>query len=530
MRIRHGRIDWWATGIQLLGTLWFNRTTLSALLVGLGASSNHHPIWRPDALGSICFLVSSWLAWVEECHGPFAWRPARLSWWITTLNLVGSVAFGVSAIASYVTSSGQLLSVALTNLGTFVGAICFLVGALLLLPERTLEVPSADPEPGPAPSDGQLVVRSDAGAVSDMLAVQAGDHRHRRGAHPVDDGGERVEVADAEVTEAPALPAGDEVLRDLLVGAEAEEWCRQRVGHSHPGAPGDGDGDLVTLVGDDHRLDERMQLDRGSSGRPPGAHPGHGVVEPGSLPADVVVLPVLPGLSEHGRGDDVGMADSMGQGCPAVHADEQRDMLLSRWEGGCLIEAVVRPVEGHRPAVEEGADDLDRLAEAFLAHSRRVERPPHGPVLREAVAGPETHLEASSTQMVERRQLLGQRHGVVQVVVEHQGAETDPFGAHCRRRQGDERRRLPPHVVTDLEHVEAGLLRQRRRAARRRRGRSTWPGSRSGRAARIDDTQAGPLRWAGVPGSLPPSGPECRVGRAGRGLGRAARDAKERSC
>ena len=128
-------------GIQLVGTVWFNRTTLSALLVGLGASPDHHPIWRPDALGSICFLVSSWLAWVEECHGPFAWRPAAISWWITVLNLVGSVAFGVSAIASYVTSSGQLLSLALTNLGTFVGAVCFLVGAILLLPERTLERP-----------------------------------------------------------------------------------------------------------------------------------------------------------------------------------------------------------------------------------------------------------------------------------------------------------------------------------------------------------------------------------------------------
>ena len=107
----------------------------------VGASPGHHPIWRPDAVGSVCFLVSSWLAWVEECHGPFAWRPSRLSWWITSLNLVGSVVFGVSAVASYVTSSGQLLSVALTNLGTFVGAICFLVGALLLLPERTLERP-----------------------------------------------------------------------------------------------------------------------------------------------------------------------------------------------------------------------------------------------------------------------------------------------------------------------------------------------------------------------------------------------------
>ncbi len=140
--MQHHRIDWWAALIQFAGTLWFNRTTLSALVVGLGAKPDHHPVWRPDALGSICFLVSSWLAWAEECHGPFAWRPSHISWWITLLNLVGSVAFGASAIASYVTPNGQLLSLALTNLGTFVGAVCFLAGAVLLLPERTMERPS----------------------------------------------------------------------------------------------------------------------------------------------------------------------------------------------------------------------------------------------------------------------------------------------------------------------------------------------------------------------------------------------------
>ena len=50
---------------------------------------------------------------------------------------MGSIAFGVSAVASYVEPNGQLLSLALTNLGTFVGALCFLAGAVLLLPERT---------------------------------------------------------------------------------------------------------------------------------------------------------------------------------------------------------------------------------------------------------------------------------------------------------------------------------------------------------------------------------------------------------
>ena len=144
-RLQHHRIDWWASLIQFVGTLWFNRTTFSAWVVGLGAGTDHHPVWRPDALGSVCFLVSSWLAWAEECHGSFAWRPRQLSWWITVLNLVGSVAFGVSAVASYVKPNGQLVSLVWTNLGTFVGAVCFLAGALLLLPERTAGVPPAAP-------------------------------------------------------------------------------------------------------------------------------------------------------------------------------------------------------------------------------------------------------------------------------------------------------------------------------------------------------------------------------------------------
>ena len=60
------------------------------------------------------------------------------------MNLAGSVAFGASAIASYVKPNGQLVSLALTNLGTLVGAACFLVGAVLLLPERTASDRSGD--------------------------------------------------------------------------------------------------------------------------------------------------------------------------------------------------------------------------------------------------------------------------------------------------------------------------------------------------------------------------------------------------
>ena len=50
-RVQHHRIDWWAAIIQLAGTLWFNRTTLSALVVGLGASTRPSPRVAPRRTG-----------------------------------------------------------------------------------------------------------------------------------------------------------------------------------------------------------------------------------------------------------------------------------------------------------------------------------------------------------------------------------------------------------------------------------------------------------------------------------------------
>ncbi|WP_203907503.1 hypothetical protein [Rhizocola hellebori] len=134
------RIDWWATAVQLVGTVYFNVSTASATMTNLSADAAHRHVWRPDALGSICFLVASGLAWFEVCHGWFAWRPRSWSWWTTLANLVGSIAFGVSAVAAYIDPvTGTLRNAQRANLGTLVGAVCFFIGAVLLLPERTAD-------------------------------------------------------------------------------------------------------------------------------------------------------------------------------------------------------------------------------------------------------------------------------------------------------------------------------------------------------------------------------------------------------
>jgi hypothetical protein len=131
-----GRLDRWSAGVQLLGTLFFNATTFRALQTGLGSPNYDRLVWRPDALGSTCFLISGYLAYVAVTGYPLG-RPRRtLESAIATVNLLGCLAFGVSAVTSFVVpSTGSEISLAMVNLCTALGALCFLVGAILLLPE-----------------------------------------------------------------------------------------------------------------------------------------------------------------------------------------------------------------------------------------------------------------------------------------------------------------------------------------------------------------------------------------------------------
>jgi hypothetical protein len=55
-------------------------------------------------------------------------------------------------VASYINpSTGQLHNAERSNLGTFIGALCFFAGALLRLPERTEQ--TSGPVTPPAASD-----------------------------------------------------------------------------------------------------------------------------------------------------------------------------------------------------------------------------------------------------------------------------------------------------------------------------------------------------------------------------------------
>ena len=132
------RPDWVASAVQLVGTVAFNVTTVRAALDASGARTiSAAVVWRPDAVGSVLFLVSSGIAMAPEVRWHRHAHARDRSWAIATLNLAGSVLFGASAIGAWtVPSSDALLSEWWSNVGTVGGAICFLAGAVLLLPRR----------------------------------------------------------------------------------------------------------------------------------------------------------------------------------------------------------------------------------------------------------------------------------------------------------------------------------------------------------------------------------------------------------
>ena len=126
-----GRSAWWAAVIQSAGTLFFNVTTFQAMDTALSNANYDRLVWRPDAFGSICFLLSGYIAYRASPRR--GWMPLRgeRGWWQPVVNLLGCVFFGISAVAGYVVpATGSELDLAAANWNTSLGAACFLACAV----------------------------------------------------------------------------------------------------------------------------------------------------------------------------------------------------------------------------------------------------------------------------------------------------------------------------------------------------------------------------------------------------------------
>lgn len=136
--------DWVSAAVQLAGTVLFNVNTVRAVvLIGADPTVVDRAVWRPDAVGSVLFLVSSLVALAPEVRERRHAHVSLRSMLIAELNLAGSVLFGASAIGAYVIQgTGQRVSLVWANGGTFLGAACFALAAVLFgRPDRA----AADP-------------------------------------------------------------------------------------------------------------------------------------------------------------------------------------------------------------------------------------------------------------------------------------------------------------------------------------------------------------------------------------------------
>lgn len=140
---------WVAAATQFPGTLFFNISTAAALTHNATAAQSDRYVWRPDFFGSIMFLVASTYGILAV--GRFAsWDPPSVPWRIGWVNMLGSVLFMASAVASYVLpTTDEVLDTRIAVGGTLLGAGCFLAGAALMFPawrQGLRPVPAGTPD------------------------------------------------------------------------------------------------------------------------------------------------------------------------------------------------------------------------------------------------------------------------------------------------------------------------------------------------------------------------------------------------
>jgi hypothetical protein len=129
------RAECFSSAIQLFGTLNFNLST-GAALWAQRVPARRQLVWGPDAAGSVAFLVSGALGVAAVALAVGLVRLKSRLWLAASTSMVGSIAFGASAVGAFVTRTGTTQDARLAQLGTFVGGLCFLIAAFLRLPKR----------------------------------------------------------------------------------------------------------------------------------------------------------------------------------------------------------------------------------------------------------------------------------------------------------------------------------------------------------------------------------------------------------
>jgi len=118
----------------------------------------------------------------------------------------------------------------------------------------------------------------------------------------------------------------------------------------------------------------------------------------------------------------------------------------------------VLPVVRHGLTIEKPTEDLDRLGEPGLANRGWIEALANGFVLGEGMPCSDPYFEATSAQMVQAGQLLGQMDRMVKVIVQNERADAESRRAIGDSHQGRQGRPSIDDVIPRVHYVKASFL------------------------------------------------------------------------
>ncbi|KAI9031479.1 hypothetical protein DFJ74DRAFT_629101 [Hyaloraphidium curvatum] len=136
-------IGWWASVIQYMGATCFTVAVICGLPGVIGPTqvvAENVLVWGMQIAGSIGFVVSSWMAMLEEQEA--WWRPAldRIGWHAAFWNLIGSLGFLLCAMFglawNWDGTGGGCCFLWGVGFNTYYGSWAFLLASVLMLVER----------------------------------------------------------------------------------------------------------------------------------------------------------------------------------------------------------------------------------------------------------------------------------------------------------------------------------------------------------------------------------------------------------
>lgn len=141
---RPGNPGWLSSFAQFLGTIQFNFNTFDAIVAPDRWYVEDIVVWTPGMVGSVLFLISGYLAFIETAGSYWSWKPQDLDWRIAAWNLLGCVFFLTASTLAFVPEGPERWWLpALANLHLLLGGFGFLVGSALMMHESRMADPAA---------------------------------------------------------------------------------------------------------------------------------------------------------------------------------------------------------------------------------------------------------------------------------------------------------------------------------------------------------------------------------------------------